>query len=206
MHVFGLTGGIACGKSTVAEYFRTHGIPIIDADQIAREVVRAGSPALAELGRAFGPEIFTEDGTLDRKALGSLVFGDGAKRAQLNAILHPRIAARTAELQAELRAHGVVLACYDAALLVETGLADTFRPLVVVVASAAAQQERIILRDGLSVDESAARIAAQSPTADKAKLADHVIVNDGTLDQLRVRAAAVLRAIRDQSRNPTGSM
>jgi dephospho-CoA kinase len=206
MHVFGLTGGIACGKSTVAEQFRKHGVPVIDADQIAREVVCLGSPALAELGRVFGPAVFAKDGTLNRKALGALVFEDDAKRSQLNAILHPRIAARTAERQAELRAQGVKLACYDAALLVETGMADAFRPLVVVVASAAAQRERMLLRDGLTADESAARIAAQWSTAEKAKLADYLIVNDGTLEDLAARATAVLQAIRERVPTAAGGM
>lgn len=182
--VFGLTGGIASGKSTVAARFVARGLPVVDADQIARDVVVPGSEGLAAVVEAFGAGVLLASGELDRKALGAIVFAEPARRASLNAILHPRIGAATAARLASLDQAGEPLVCYDAALLVENGLGDAFRPLVVVAASEPRQRERLMTRDGLSDDEARARIAAQMSLADKLKVADVVITNDGTLAEL----------------------
>jgi dephospho-CoA kinase len=195
VHLFGLTGGIASGKSAVAARLRARGVPVIDADELAREVVLPGTDGLAEVVRAFGAEYLSPDGTLDRKKLGAAVFLDDAKRRTLNAILHPRITARTVQVAAELGARGEPLACYEAALLVENGVSDAFRPLVVVSAPVDAQIGRAARRDGATDTEVRARIQAQMPLATKVKVADFVLENDGSLDDLRAKADDVLDAV-----------
>ena len=198
IRLFGLTGGVASGKSTVAARFRERGLPVIDADALAREVVAPGSEGLQAVVAAFGPLVLASDGTLDRQRLGRIVFNDPAERARINAILHPRIRDATMARAAELDAQGVRLACYEAALLVENGLADAFRPLVVVAAPRALQRRRIQERDGLSESEADARIGAQLPLEDKIAVADHVIDNTGSLDDVVAAADRVLDAIVEQ--------
>jgi dephospho-CoA kinase len=198
IRLFGLTGGVASGKSRVAARFRERGLPVIDADALAREVVALGSEGLSAVVAAFGSEVLASDGTLDRQRLGGIVFNDPAERARLNAILHPRIRDATMARAAELDAQGVRLACYEAALLVENGLADAFRPLVVVAAPRELQRERIQNRDGLSESEADARIGAQLPLDDKIAVADYVIDNTGSLDDLVAAADRVLDAIVEQ--------
>ena len=195
MHLFGLTGGIASGKSTVAARFRARGVPVIDADALAREVVLPGSSASQEIRDAFGASVFADDGTLDRKALAALVFSDPSSRARLNAITHPKIAVLSAQCASDLRARGEPVACYEAALLVENGLAGAFAPLIVVAAAEATQLARMQVRDGLSIDDASARIAAQMPLAAKAKVAAIVIENDGTLADLIAQADLALADI-----------
>lgn len=194
--LFGLTGGIACGKSTVAGRFRDAGITVIDADQIARQAVAPGTSGLAEIIKHFGSDVLRPDGTLDRAKLGVLVFGDAEKRKIVNRILHPRIAARTMQTGQELASRGEPFACYEAALLVENGAADTFRPLVVVVAPEETQITRIITRDRLSEADAKARIAAQMPVNEKAAVADYVIDTGGTMDDTYRQADDVIAKIR----------
>jgi dephospho-CoA kinase len=196
LHLFGLTGGLASGKSTVAARFRARGLPVIDADELAREVVRPGSDGNEAVVKAFGPSVRLPDGTLDRPHLASIVFGDPEKRRLLNSILHPRIGALTAEKAAALDAAGHRLACYEAALLVENGLADAFRPLVVVAAPEAVQIARATARDAASEDQVRARIAAQLPLATKIAAADYVIENAGDRAEAERLADEVLNAIR----------
>ncbi len=195
VHLFGLTGGIASGKSAVGARFRERGLPVIDADTLARDVVAAGTPGLAEVVQAFGDGVLLPDGGLDRKAVAAIVFGDDTKRKQLNAILHPRITALTLVRAEELRQKGEPLACYEAALLVENGVADAFRPLVVVSAPEEVQVARAAARDHATPDEARARIRAQMPLEQKVKLADLVIENTGTLDELRAAADRALDAV-----------
>lgn len=198
IRLFGLTGGVASGKSTVAARFRERGLPVIDADALAREVVAPGSEGLNAVIAAFGPHVLASDGTLDRQRLGGIVFNDPAERARLNAILHPRIRDATMARAAELDAQGVRLACYEAALLVENGLADAFRPLVVVAAPRELQRRRIQERDGLSESEADARIGAQLPLEDKIAVADYVIDNTGSLDDVIAAADRALDSIVEQ--------
>lgn len=192
MRMFGLTGGIASGKSTVAARFRARGLPVLDADRIAREVVEPGTSGLSAIVEAFGAGVLAPDGSLDRKALAAVVFADPAQRRRLDALVHPRIAARTAQLAAELEARGERLACYEAALLVENGLAEAFRPLVVVALPEAQQLERARLRDGSTEAEARARLASQRPLADKLALADVVIDTSGTREEVDERADRAL--------------
>jgi dephospho-CoA kinase len=195
MHLFGLTGGIASGKSVVGARFAARGVPVIDADALAREVVAKGSPGLADLVSAFGSGILLPDGSLDRKGLATLAFADVAQKKKLDAITHPRISALTMERAAALAAKGEPLACYEAALIVENGMADAFRPLVVVAAPEDVQVARVLNRDGGSPADALLRIRAQKPTADKVKVADHVLESTGTIEELKRATDAVLYAI-----------
>lgn len=196
MHVFGLTGGIASGKSTVGKRFRERGVPVVDADALARDVVARGTEGLAAVVAAFGEGVLLPDGSLDRTKLGALVFASPERRAALNGIVHPLIARASRDVLARLAAEGAELACYEAALLVENGLADAFRPLVVVAAPEEVQVARMRERDGLGEAEARARIAAQKPLHEKIAVADHVITNDADRDALTNAADAVLDAIR----------
>ena len=196
VHVFGLTGGLASGKSLVASRFRARGLPVIDADQLAREVVAPGTAGLAAVAAAFGADVLRPDGTLDRPKVAARVFKDEDERRKLNAILHPRIAALTAQRIAELDARGEPLACYEAALLVENGLADAFRPLVVVAAPEETQVARAVVRDASSQADARARIAPQHPLPEKGAVADHVIDNRGDRAETEAQADAVLDRIR----------
>ena len=190
MRVFGLTGGMASGKSVVGARFASRGVPIVDADLVSREVALPGSEALALIAAAFGPGFILPDGALDRKKLSAAVFGDAAKVAKLNGIMLPRIAAASAKKVADLGASGEELVCYEAALLVEN--VDGRRvswPLVVVSAPLEVQIARASARDGLSAEHVRARIAAQKALEEKERVADIVIRNDGS----PVRAAARAR-------------
>ena len=195
MHVFGLTGGFGTGKSAVAARFRERGLPVVDSDELAREVVRPGTDGLLAIVGAFGPQILDGAGQLNRAALAALVFADEAARQQLNAITHPRVRALTNERFAELAAASHPLACNEVPLLVEVGLADVLRPLVVVTASEATQLERVMRRDSSAEHEVRARLRAQLPLERKVNLADFIVDNDGTLDATRARADEVLDAI-----------
>jgi dephospho-CoA kinase len=191
----GLTGGIASGKSTVAATFRDLGVPIVDADAVAREVVLPGTPGLTAIVSSFGPEVLLPDGSLDRKKLGERIFGDEAARRTLNAITHPRIAAESARRVAELSTGPAPYVIYEAALLVENGLARAFDALVVVAVDPETQVRRLMARDG--IDEAAARgrLATQLPLEDKIAMADHVIDNGGTREETRRRVEEVHRAL-----------
>ena len=195
MHLFGLTGGIASGKSVVAARLRARGLPVLDADALAREVVAPGSEGLAAVVAAFGEGVLTPGGELDRKRVADLVFQDAGARARLNAIVHPRIGALTALRSAELDARGEPLACYEAALIVENGLAGMFRPLVVVSAPESLQIARAMARDGATEAEARARVGAQMPLAAKAAVADVVLENTGTLAELVARTDAMLEQV-----------
>ena len=196
MHVFGLTGGIASGKSRVLAVFAGEGVAVVDADELSREVVAVGTEGLRAIVEAFGEEVLDEGGALDRKRLAARIFPDATARRRLNAIVHPLVAAASQARFAEHAAAGVALACYDAALLVESGLADAFRPLVVVAAPRALQRARLIARDGLSEREADARLDAQAPVEAKIAAADAVIWNDADLEALTARAREALVEVR----------
>jgi dephospho-CoA kinase len=198
VHLFGLTGGIASGKSTVAARLRAHGVPVIDADSLAREVVQRGTEGLRAIVDAFGGGVLAHDGTLDRKALARVVFSDDAARRRLNAITHPLIGGLTARRAAELGARGEPLGCYEAALLVENGVADAFRPLVVVSCPEATQIARINARDAASMEDALARIRAQKPLAEKVAVADFVIDTTGTIADNMRQTDTVLGAVCDR--------
>jgi dephospho-CoA kinase len=195
VHLFGLTGGIASGKSAVAARLRARGVPVIDADELAREAVLPGSAGLAAIVELLGAEMLLPDGTLDRKKLAKAMFADDAVRKRVNGILHPAISTLTFAAAARLRDARHPLACYEAALIVENGVEDAFRPLVVVAAPEDVQVARASARDAASEDEVRARVRAQLPLADKVRVADFVIQNDGTLADLERKTDETLSAI-----------
>jgi dephospho-CoA kinase len=195
VHIFGLTGGIASGKTTVAARFVRRGLPVIDADLLAREVVAPGTDGLSEIARVFGPGVLDPSGALDRKALARLVFGDHAAMRALNAITHPRIMNGMAARAGELDKAGEPLSCFEAALIVENNLADLFRPLVVVACAPEVQLARILARDVSSREDALSRIRAQKPLAEKVDAADYVIETGGPIEQSALRTDDVLRSI-----------
>jgi dephospho-CoA kinase len=189
--ILGITGGIASGKSTVAAIFAELGAALVSADQLAREAVEPGTPALQALVAAFSREILGPDGRLDRERLGHLVFADPAARERLNAITHPAIARLAESRLQELRALGVPLVIYEAPLLFEAGAAHRVDRVLTVVVSAAAQQARLAARDRLPATAQQARIAAQWPQAEKVARADFVIDNSGSLAATRRQVEAL---------------
>ncbi|MGZ3428544.1 MAG: dephospho-CoA kinase [Polyangia bacterium] len=195
MRVIGLTGGIASGKSTAARTLADLGARIVDADQVARDVVAPGQPALAEIARSFGKEMLQPDGTLDRKRLGAVIFADADKRRALNAITHPRIAAETQARLAQLRAEGVPVAVYEAALLVENGVHHGLDGLILVACDEATQLARLMGRDGYVEADARARIAAQAPMADKIAAATWVVDTSGPLADTKKQLARVWEEI-----------
>ncbi len=194
MRLIGLTGGIASGKSTVTEMFRALGVPVIDADVIAREVVAPGQPALAEIAARF-PGAVDPAGQLDRAALARRVFSSATERAALDAITHPRIRARVKEEREKLARAGAKLALYDAALLIENDLQRELDGVILVAAPKEAQLERLLRTRNMSPAEAAARIAAQLPLDAKRAHATWVIENDGTLENTRAQVEQVFRAL-----------
>ena len=195
MRVFALTGGIGSGKSTVAAHWRSLGLPVLDADQLARQAVAPGAPALARVVDTFGSEVLQPDGSLNRAALGARVFGDANARTRLNELVHPEVRRLAQTEFAALAARGEPLACYEVPLLFETGQAEAYRPVVLVSVSEATQVARIVGRDGADPAAARARIESQLPLATKAQQADHIISNEGPLADTLAQAAAVLQAV-----------
>jgi len=196
VRVVGLTGGIASGKSTFAAALRARGVPVVDADALAREAVAPGTEVLAEIARVFGPDLVGEDGALDRKRLGAIVFGDGGARRRLEAITHPAVRAAMARETGRLAAAGHDLVFYDTPLLYEVGLDRTLDAVVVVWAPAAVQRARLVARDGLTPADADARIAAQLPIDEKAGRADFVVENTGAPGDLGAKADRLLADLR----------
>jgi len=193
--VIGLTGGIACGKSTVAEHFRNWGATVIDADQIAREVVQPGEPALGALVRAFGEDILQPDGSLDRKHLGARVFGDTARVAQLNTITHPAILARTGKRLADAQRAAIPWVLYEAALILENRTQGGLAGLIVVLCPPEMQLARLLARNDLREDEARARIAAQTSDEVRRAHATWLIDNGGSATLLEAESRRVFDAV-----------
>ncbi|GII86295.1 dephospho-CoA kinase [Sphaerisporangium siamense] len=185
----GLTGGIGSGKSEVSRRLAGHGAVVIDADRIAREVVEPGTGGLAEVVAAFGAGVLREDGTLDRERLGRIVFSDPGELARLNAIVHPRVGERMAELQRRAPADAVVV--YDVPLLAENGLAPMYDVVIVVDASDEVRLDRLTSRRGMTREDALARIGAQAAREDRLKIADIVVPNEAGLGELDARVAEV---------------
>ena len=188
-----LTGGIASGKSSVAELLAERGAVIIDSDVSAREVVAPGTPGLAAIVERFGEGVLRADGALDRPALGAIVFADPAARADLEAITHPRIRARADALRAAAPEGAVVIDVIP--LLVEVGLAGRFDEVIVVDVPEEVQVERLRRRDGFTRDEAMARLAAQASRDDRLAVADHVVDNTGTPAELEASVDALWRRL-----------
>lgn len=195
LQLFGLTGGIGSGKSTVARRFRARGLPVLDADELAREVVTKGTPGLAEIVSRFGSEMLDEFGNLDRKKLAARVFQNEDDRRELNRITHPRVGSLLSERAEEFARRGEPLACYEVPLLFEAGLQSVLRPIVVVDAPIDARVGRTITRDGGSEEDVLVRVRAQMPLEEKVRRADYVIDNSDSPDALVARADEVLNDI-----------
>lgn len=194
MFLIGLTGGIAAGKSTVAERFVKHGAELIDADDIARDVTKPGTTAHREIVEHFGSEILDDDGFIDRAALGVIVFDDERQRAVLNEITHPPIMAEIAD-QLELLVAFDGCVVLDVPLLVETDIDRRYDAIVVVASSEQTQVDRLVRYRGMSEHAARQRIRAQAPLEVKLARATHVVWNDGSLADLIERADAVASAL-----------
>ncbi|MBN9606984.1 MAG: dephospho-CoA kinase [Actinomycetales bacterium] len=203
MLLVALTGGIASGKSTIARRLAEHGAVVVDADQVARDVVAPGEPALAEIAEAFGPGVIAADGSLDRAALGAIVFSDPEGRARLNAITHPAVLERSTRLFAEAgRADPEAVVVYDIPLLVEAGRADEFDLVVLAHAPAEVRRERLVDLRGMSPEEADRRIAAQASDAERFAITDLVIDTSGE-ERMTLQQADALWA--DLHRRAVGS-
>jgi len=197
VHVVGLTGGIGSGKSTLAGLLRMLGIPVVDADAVARGCVAHGTPALAEIGERFGPGVLLPDGSLDRAALAAVVFADVDARRDLEAITHPCIRQGIDEELAVLRAlpGPPALAVVEHPLLVETGGHARVDTVVVVEAPLSLRLERLRSDRGMQETEAIGRMAAQADDAQRREVADEVVVNDGDLAALQVQAETLVERL-----------
>jgi len=176
--IFGLTGGIGSGKSTVAGLLRKRAVVVVDADELAREAVQPGTSGLNEVAAAFGRSVICPDGALNRPALGKIVFANAVERARLNAILHPKIQSLAQAAFQKAMSAGHPLIAYEAALLFETGAAASYSPVVVVNAPLELRRSRVISRDGFSEAEFERRDRSQLPLAEKVRRAHFIIEND----------------------------
>ncbi|EPQ57838.1 CoaE-domain-containing protein [Gloeophyllum trabeum ATCC 11539] len=198
MLVVGLTGGIATGKSTVSNLLKTHGIPVVDADVLAREVVLPGTKAHKQIVQYFGPTILQEDGTLDRPKLGSIVFTDAEKRKKLNSIVHPAV--RWAMFWAVVKywLKGEKMCVVDVPLLIESGIHKWVGKVVVVYCSAEIQLQRLMKRDGSSREAATSRLNAQLPITEKVDYADEVIDNSGTVQELEQQVTSFINRLKKE--------
>lgn len=191
--IIGLTGSIASGKSTVAKMLEKYRFPIVDADQVARLVVEPGEPALTEIVAAFGEEILLEDGSLNRKKLGDLIFHDLSKRAILNGIIHPAIRKEMLRQRDEWLNNGAEVVIMDIPLLFESKLQHFVEKILVVSLSEEKQLERLMERNQLNEEEARARISSQLPLSVKEEGADAVIYNESTLEKTEQQLNYILK-------------
>jgi len=202
MRVFGLTGGIGTGKSTVAEMFREEGIPVVDADRIAREVTAPGQPACGEIARLFGEGFLLPGGGIDRRKLGDIVFADPAKRAALEEITHPAISAGISAALSRLESGGHPVAIVEAALIHEKGRGGLFEAVIAVRCDKALQVRRLVTRDGIPEDQALRRIASQMDQEEKARASEHVIDNSGDTESTRAQVRALAATLNPKPLNP----
>jgi dephospho-CoA kinase len=200
MLTVGLTGGIGSGKSAVAAELAAYGATVVDADAIAREVVEPGTPGLEAVVAEFGDRVLTPDGRLDRPRLGEIVFADEASLTRLNAIVHPLVGERSAQLMEEAVASGVEVVVYDVPLLVENGLGPLYDLVVVVDAPDAVRVERVTANRGMPREQVEARIRAQADRDTRLAAADLVVDNSGTREELTERVAELWRELLKRAR------
>jgi dephospho-CoA kinase len=197
MLTVGLTGSIAVGKTFVAELLREEGLHVLDADATAREVVAPGTPGLSAIVSAFGPEVLTAEGELDRKGLGRIVFADAEKRAELNAIVHPLvIAVQDAWIESIAQREANAIAVIDAALMIESGGYRRFNKLIVVWCEAEIQLQRLMARDGLDAESARQRIDAQMSQDEKKSHADFLIDTTTGYEATRIQTKRVVGQLR----------
>ncbi|MFD4999205.1 dephospho-CoA kinase [Streptomyces buecherae] len=193
----GLTGGIGAGKSEVSRLLASYGAVVIDSDKIAREVVEPGTPGLAAVVAEFGEEILDSEGRLDRPKLGSIVFADPQRLAALNAIVHPLVRDRSAELESEAGADSIVV--HDVPLLTENGLAPLFDLVLVVDASPQTQLDRLVRLRGMTEEEARSRMAAQATREQRKAVADLIVDNDGPLEALEPQVRKVWEQLKERA-------
>jgi dephospho-CoA kinase len=194
--LIGLTGGIASGKTSVARILKRLGAAVVDADALAREVVEPGQAAWHEIAETFGAEILKPDRTLDRHKLRAIIFSDPTARKKLEAIIHPRVRALAEKRIGELSAAGYGVVVYEVPLLFEGNLHEWLRPVILVACGARIQKQRLQHRDGVDAATAQRHIDAQMSLEEKRRLADYVIENDGTLEDLERQVQAVLEKIK----------
>lgn len=188
----GLTGGVGSGKSSVASVLRELGAVVIDADVLAREVVAPGTDGLAAVVAHFGPQVLNTDGSLNRASLGAVVFANEAERRALEAIVHPLVRARAAELEAQAPAGAVIV--HEIPLLVETDQAGNFDAVIVVDVPVETQISRLMELRGLTESDARARISAQATRGERQAVATYVVNNTGTFEDLRQRVTEVFES------------
>ena len=196
MKLIGLTGGIASGKTAAAAILRRLGAAVIDADELSREVVQPGEEAWKEIIAAFSPAVLQQDKTLDRKKLRKLVFDDPAARKKLEAIIHPKVRALAEKKIRELQAAGNEIIVYEVPLLFEGQLQLWLRPVILIACSTATQKQRLKQRDGLTDEQAQQHLNAQMSLEQKRRLADYVVENNGSLDDLEQQVKTVLDKIK----------
>lgn len=191
--IIGLTGGIASGKSTVSKMFQKRGIPVVDADQIAREVVETGKEPYEKIVEAFGRKILNEDGSINREKLGSIVFQQKSKRELLNSIVHPAVRKEMKKKQEQFVMQGAKAVVLDIPLLFESDLTHLVDKIIVVYVNENTQLQRLMKRNHLSKEEALARINAQMPLKEKIKMADEVIDNEGDFNDTERQLEKILQ-------------
>lgn len=191
--IIGLTGSIATGKSTIANMLKEYGLPIVDADLVARQVVEPGTETLAKIEESFGADVIKEDGTMDREKVGSIIFQQPEKRQVLNSIIHPAIRAEMLRQRDEYIANGEPHVVMDIPLLFESKLQHFVEKILVVSVKEETQLTRLMERNGFSEEEARARIATQLPIQVKVQGADAIVYNDGTLEQSKEQLDAILK-------------
>lgn len=196
MRVFGLTGGIGSGKSTVARLFREEKIPVVDADRISREITSPGKPAYIDIVGRFGEEILLPDGRIDRKRLGAIIFADPGRRADLEAITHPRIALGIREAVSALASEGHPVAIVEAALIHEKGPQGMFEAVIGVRCGRGLQVLRLMSRDGITREQALRIVSSQMDPEEKARASDYVIDNSGDLAGTRAQVRALAEKLR----------
>ena len=190
--IIGLTGSIASGKSTVAKMIESYGLPIVDADVVARQVVEPGTLTLKKIAEAFGPEVIAQDGSMDRVKVGSMIFHNEEMRKTLNSIIHPAIREEMLRQRDEFISFGEKNIFMDIPLLFESKLEHFVEKIIVVSVKKEVQLQRLMERNGFSEEEASARIATQIPVKEKEQLADAVIHNNGTLEDTAIQLQNIL--------------
>jgi len=199
MLIVGLTGGIASGKSTIADMFKREGAYIIDIDMISRDVVKPGKPAWQDVVHIFGKEVLNEDQTLNRKKVGDIVFSDAEKRKKLEEIIHPKITAETLMKINEIaKKDNQAIVIIDIPLLIETDKQDTVNKVVLVYTSPQGQIERLVKRDGLSLEDAHKRLTSQMPIENKKKYAHYIINNEEPLKEIQKRVKEIFRELKKE--------
>ena len=201
MSVFGLTGGIGAGKSTVASLFQEAGIPVVFADDVGREVVSKGSEGLSAIVELFGPDLIDDTGNLDRRKLGGIVFKDPQKRTRLESILHPLVQNRSRSLFVQLENAGNQIIIYESALLFETSRHTEMHGVILVSASEETRIARVQERDSSNAEDVRRRIQAQMADDDKRKLCEYLIENDGDIERLSAQVASLIPQLVQKSKD-----